>query len=451
MSGSLSLMYDVVSDELSETSPLSPTPVDAMVELEETARLSPVTYLLVCCFAVSSWVAVQGLWVELPLLVQELPEGWALPSYLVIIIQVANIGPIVYGVAKSRLRRRLSESAAVGAIIAVGAGACLLLAFFWRRTTVVSGQSHSVALIALTGILALVDCTSSVVYLPFMAAFPSRYITAFYIGEGLSGLVPGLVGIAQGVGDSPKCVNKTAGDGDYSLAELVPVYPEPLFSVAAFFVVLFVIMCFSGIAFAGLTKLPRCRLEMTKTRLHKNALYRCEEAPNAGSRTEDTNDAPRHEGVFPETVGHTGELDNSEVIVYSDRRDDGHGFSFDAPMSLSLPQLVWILALTAWINAVTNGLLPSLQSYACLPYGHRAFNLAVKLSTIANPAACFLCYFRQLGSVTSIGSATLVASVISTYLVYLAAVSPTPPLQAVWTGQALVVSMSEKGILSLRR
>ena len=63
-------------------------------------RISVPTYILVILFAISSWIDINGVWVELPLLVAELPEAWDLPSYLVIIIQVANIGPLIYTVAK---------------------------------------------------------------------------------------------------------------------------------------------------------------------------------------------------------------------------------------------------------------------------------------------------------------------------------------------------------------
>ena len=44
--------------------------------------------LLAVLFGISSWISINGLWVELPMLVNELPEGWALPSYLSIIVQV---------------------------------------------------------------------------------------------------------------------------------------------------------------------------------------------------------------------------------------------------------------------------------------------------------------------------------------------------------------------------
>lgn len=41
-------------------------------------------------FGISSWVAINGLWMELPSLVNVLPEGWNLPAYLSIIIQVSQ-------------------------------------------------------------------------------------------------------------------------------------------------------------------------------------------------------------------------------------------------------------------------------------------------------------------------------------------------------------------------
>lgn len=48
----------------------------------------PLVDLLAMTFGIGAWVAINGLWVELPLLVLQLPEGWNLPSYLSVIIQV---------------------------------------------------------------------------------------------------------------------------------------------------------------------------------------------------------------------------------------------------------------------------------------------------------------------------------------------------------------------------
>ena len=67
-------------------------------------------------FALASWIDINGLWVELPLLVEQSPEGWSLPSYLTIIIQVkyriCNIHNVVLMVCKPRffLCRKLEYS-----------------------------------------------------------------------------------------------------------------------------------------------------------------------------------------------------------------------------------------------------------------------------------------------------------------------------------------------------
>ena len=51
-------------------------------------------------FGISSWIEINGLWVETPILVQRLPEAWKLASYIVVITQLANIGPITYSIFK---------------------------------------------------------------------------------------------------------------------------------------------------------------------------------------------------------------------------------------------------------------------------------------------------------------------------------------------------------------
>ena len=69
-------------------------------------KISLLIYLLVTLFGCGSWVAMNGIWVELPNLVPNLPEGWTLPSYLAVICQLANIGPITYSVLHSYVKKK---------------------------------------------------------------------------------------------------------------------------------------------------------------------------------------------------------------------------------------------------------------------------------------------------------------------------------------------------------
>ncbi|XP_006881740.1 PREDICTED: solute carrier family 52, riboflavin transporter, member 3-like [Elephantulus edwardii] len=165
-------------------------------------------HLLVCIFGTGSWVAINGLWVELPLLVTELPEGWYLPSYLTVVIQLANVGPFLVTLLHHFRPGCLPEVPVIFTVLSVGTVTCTLFAFLWNTTSWVLDSHHSVAFLVLTFFLALVDCTSSVTFLPFMSQLPARYLTTFFVGEGLSGLLPALVALAQGSGLTT-CVSVT--------------------------------------------------------------------------------------------------------------------------------------------------------------------------------------------------------------------------------------------------
>ncbi|XP_077623149.1 solute carrier family 52, riboflavin transporter, member 3 isoform X4 [Crocuta crocuta] len=173
-----------------------------------TVTMALLTHLLVCTFGLGSWVAINGLWVELPLLVTELPEGWYLPSYLTVVIQLANIGPLLVTLLHHFQPGCLLEVPIIFTVLGVGTVACTLFAFLWNVTSWVLDGHHSVAFMVLTFFLALVDCTSSVTFLPFMSRLPAHYLTTFFVGEGLSGLLPALVALVQGSGLTT-CVNVT--------------------------------------------------------------------------------------------------------------------------------------------------------------------------------------------------------------------------------------------------
>uniref|UniRef100_A0ABD2WNV3 Riboflavin transporter n=3 Tax=Trichogramma TaxID=7490 RepID=A0ABD2WNV3_9HYME len=52
--------------------------------------------VLALLFGLGAWVGINGIYVQLPLLVPELPENWKLPSHMVLMVQFANLGPILY-------------------------------------------------------------------------------------------------------------------------------------------------------------------------------------------------------------------------------------------------------------------------------------------------------------------------------------------------------------------
>ena len=367
-----------------------------MVLCDWTKHMNVFVYMIVMVFAIASWIDINGLFVELPLMVDSLPEGWNLPSYLAVIIQIANIGPLLYTIAHNLWPDKIKEWPFVYVIIIIGMTACLLLAFFWDLTSVMMGVEHSTALIALASLLSLVDCTSSVVFLPYMALYKPQYMSAFYIGEGLSGFIPGIVGLIQGVGSDPNCVNTsipihnvTTGE-NYTGWNIMPVRPTPLFSVTVFFYFLFVMIFLSGVAFSLLHFLP----------YYQN-----------------------------ETVAKSVYDVNVDQVSLA-----------EANSSLISWRFVVLLSIVAWANCLTNGVLVSTQSYSNLPYSSMVYTLSVRLSTIANPLACMMTLFFQQSSIRGILLWTLSGTVLAAYQLCLAAMSPYPPLLHTITGEMLAVS-----------
>ncbi|XP_070695851.1 solute carrier family 52, riboflavin transporter, member 3-A [Pempheris klunzingeri] len=373
-------------------------------------------HILACAFGLGSWVAVNGLWVELPLIVNTLPEGWELPSALTVIIQLANLGPLLVTLMHKLCPGRCKERAVIYSILSIGVISCILLAFFWDKTTIVAGASHSTAFFILTFFLSLVDCTSSVTFLPFMMQLPAKYITTYFIGEGLSGFIPGVVALAQGVGMA-KCVNSSQTAGNHTGGNNWTIHTEylpPNFSTTVFFFLLAAMMCVSLAAFVALNRLSQTFKLSTENLVQDTVASVSSGLENPGAETDGEGVKCQGEGAAQRRPL----LASSKHTVY---------------------QLTFIYFLVVWINAATNGVLPSVQTYSCMPYGNRAYHLSAALSSVANPVACTIAMFFQNRSLVFLGLLTAFGTVFGSYNMAMAALSPCPLLHGSAAGETIIV------------
>ncbi|KAK2851782.1 hypothetical protein Q5P01_008058 [Channa striata] len=373
-------------------------------------------HVLACAFGLGSWVAVNGLWVELPLIVNTLPEGWELPSHLTVIIQLANLGPLLITLMHKLCPGRLKEHVAIYSILAIGVLSCILLAFFWDKTTIFAGASRSTAFFIITFFLSLVDCTSSVTFLPFMMRLPPKYITTYFIGEGLSGFIPGVVALTQGVGMA-KCVNSSETAGNHtggSMWSLHTEYLPPNFSTDVFFFFLAAMMCVSLAAFIALNRLPRTYKLSSEKLVPKTVVCVSSGLDNPTA------------GTDGETV--KGQAEGA-VQTGPTLTETKH----------SLHQVTFIYFLMVWVNASTNGLLPSVQTYSCMPYGNLAYHLSAALASVANPVACTIAMFFQNRSLVFLGVLMALGTGFGSYNMAMAAMSPCPLLQGSVVGEIIIV------------
>ncbi|KAI5633240.1 glutamate receptor 1-like [Phthorimaea operculella] len=306
---------------------------DAM--LGSGARRRVALDALFVCWGLGTWLGVNGLYVQLPLLVERLPEGWALPASMALAVQLANIGLLVYA-ALRRLRPRASDSPYICALLGIGTTALIINAFVYSRTTPLAGSQRSLAFLALTFFAALVGCTSSVLFYPYLRHFRDVYLATYLVGEGLSGFVPSVLALVQGVG---------------------------------------------------------------------------------GSRPARTFDSER---VAPAVAAKDEEATDPRVALFRGR-------------------WLGVLALMLSLNALSNGVLPSVQSYSCMPYGSRAYHLAATLGAMANPAACLAGVWLRAVPARVLAAMLSATALPLAYILATALLSPAPPLQHQPIGVAIIV------------
>lgn len=351
--------------------------------------MSLLTHLLAALFGAGSWISVNGLWVELPLMVPQVPEGWYLPSYLSVLIQMANIGPICVTLMHRFRPGALSETAVIYGVIVLGAAASFLLGFLWKETVVVAGAPRSVALLVLTFLLSAVDCTSSVTFLPFMMHLQPQFLTSYYIGEGLSGLFPALLALVQGVGQVT-CGNSSRS-GNHSLnsssslgtGDLQAQYESPRFSAEVFFFLLSAMMLVCLLAFVLLNHHPSVAREMGNIGREMGNIGR---EPGNSRYTSGVREKAR------------GRQHSNLRCLMGSFRGAQQKSRFGTGTYTGL-QVFYIFGILAWANALTNAVLPSVQSYSCMPYGNHIYHLSAIMAASSNPLACFIALFFPIRSV----------------------------------------------------
>ncbi|XP_055853380.1 solute carrier family 52, riboflavin transporter, member 3-A-like [Episyrphus balteatus] len=354
--------------------------------------------LLVDLFAISfgicTWLCVNGTFLQLPLLVDTAPESWTLPSYLSIVVQLGNLGPLIYTFLQKISRNRINESIAIYMLLATGTIPAILAAFFYDQTAVIKDREYSLALYIFMFCFAVKACTSSVLFMPYMGRFKEIYLVTYLCGEGLSGLLPSVVALIQGVGGRSECLLHQTESG--------PVWekytPPPLFGTREFFIICFVLMLCSCLGFLLLDQLKLSKKEYANVTV---------------------------------TTGNK----------YTYEKDEKNSKTVENLRQISSFQKKGTLVLMGVISFFANGMFSSIQSYSTMPYGNQAYHLTATLSLIANPIGCFLAVFQPHTSLKSILFLTSITVLCSIYVFVTAFMSPNPFLVKSSWGSTLIITI----------
>ncbi len=406
-------------------------------------------YILILIFNLASWIDLSTMWVELPLMVNRLPEGWRLPSYFIVIIQGSKLALITWAILKHFLKDKLKDWPAVYAIIGIGAACLFIAGFVWDKTVVIGEQEVSLPILTITAILSTVDSMSTVTFLPYMSRYRPQYITAFFVGEGVCHVMPAILSMIQGVGESPECRNQTVyfyneSTGlNHTYYQVEAVFPDPKFSVRAFFIFMSCVMLSSGVAF---------------TLLHFHPYFKKEQV-HLGSPSDDppqekpTTDSDlkvdaillqernsNKENNFAEDIKEPdGSATDGMLNKHADPKTEEQKDKL-SKKKMTKTDFVYCVVMLLFSFGLMYGLMPGIQPYSFLPYGNRAYHLAVRLGLAMNPIVSFLALFVSTRSKVVLNILYAFGTCMLAYQVVLASLSPFPPLKGTVIGETIVVS-----------
>lgn len=402
-------------------------------------------------FGFGSWITITGFWAELPLLIQSLPEKWALSSQLTLFIQAANLGPLLYWIC--RCFSICSEVAATHIQMVIGFISCFVLIFFWNHTVYFFNADRSLPLMMAAFGLAILDCTSSVTFLPFMARLKTRHLTPYLIGEGLSGFIPIVVAIIQGSSESsPDCPPNanltelvTREDAEPDEFSSHTETTNKLFGPSVFFTSLLATLMISWIAFLYLNYAKAAREEYVPYNSVSYNLTEMKELDrhrpnNTGNNTItiNNNDSNNNNNNSNRKIGTVNERtsvaegagcdENPHPQIRRPSLFQRRLSVYPEPGNMSNKNYRILQIILVYACLTTFGIFPSLQPYSNLPYGNWALHYTVILTGLAYPAGCFIALLKEITSVKWIFIWTVVASLISIHILGAAIMSPLPPL-----------------------
>ena len=317
--------------------------------------------LLFWFVGLSSWLTITSLFNELSLMVTALPEKYQLFSYLALIIQLANVVPLIYTVCIPRAyKTRIFIEYAGYIVILFSFVSMVLMAFCYSDTMLIFHQQHSVMLFIATFCASICDCMTSLIYWPWISSYPSQFISYLSAGEVSSGILASILIWSQQL-------NK-----DF-------VSDATRFSVKTYLLLIASLLPLSLVAFCILNKLL------------KNGYFETQEDWIAVKSDSDSQNLQNRDHRINQTDQH---IDDSSCcycfgtdflrLFACCKRDNSSPFLLKGGGGREYKSIKWV-CLIGLISAVQNGVIPSIASYALIQFNESVYVYAMTLSNLLRP------------------------------------------------------------------
>jgi riboflavin transporter 2 len=234
--------------------------------------------------------------------------------------------------------------------------------------------------------LATLDCTSSLVFCDYMKRFKAKYLQAMFFGEGLTGTLPTLIALAQGIGGEVQC-----RENNQTLT-IEPIYSKPRFSVSVFFFLVTGIIGVSLIAFMLLRLTSIIKLAKANDKIHrKNNVETCQ-----------------------------------MLLKINENIPESRKLSLSTPNSMTKNQFYILQSFNVINSAILFGCLPTLITYSLLPYGQKAYYYCSILYPVSYPLSALYGVFRPTISTCWVIIGSIFGCFVCFFIIIIAFQSPCP-------------------------
>lgn len=331
-------------------------------------------YILVIIFGLSSWITLNGVFSMVPIFMQSLPEQKNIVTYMAIVLQFSNFFPIAHLLLSMLIPDRLKhtwDTVSVYAILLTGIICSLLLGFFWNHTIVTSGGTEvSFWFFVFIFLNGAVDCTTTVVYYPLISNYLHKYTSALNVGEGMTGMITGILASIQ-----------------------QPGLKQPVFSVTVMCTILCSIIVASMVAFTI----------FRFTRIGKSQLMNRGQYQDLADAIHESNGILTDEHINNHVASSSSSAsslhqNDGEDNVEAAHAEDSIQVADPAHELWKLSDTVRLAGAEGLISMFQNGILISTSSYIFpyYPSGYTLMSYAINLSLIADPVCCFISYIIQM-------------------------------------------------------
>uniref|UniRef100_A0A1I7ZP95 Riboflavin transporter n=1 Tax=Steinernema glaseri TaxID=37863 RepID=A0A1I7ZP95_9BILA len=310
-------------------------------------------HLFVAVYGMGSWLSINAMYVELPLLVNKIPEGWNFASYMVVVLQIMCFLALLYSIIAYKFESLIEGNVyMISGMCLMSVIGILMSAFVYNIRSVIFGSEHSALLLIAIGIMGLPCTVSDMLFMPYISKFKESHIVAtYFIGMGLSALVPSGISFAQTV-PYKKNVTTVTGNGTSFTSE---VLVEGSFSVTVFMCLMALVM---SVSLCGFLLLVRDRKVNSVVQIeHPKAKFDSGDSLSAASATS---------------------------IIQAD------------PHRLSKHENAFLLFLSLLLGGAQNSVMPVVLPFASQRYGQQTYHLANSLFIMANPIFCFIPFFLSI-------------------------------------------------------